>query len=62
MVRACDAKRGEEGGLCEWRRRKGRPKRRWLDRVRGDIKEKAMSMRKCPTDLHGVYHQTSTPT
>ena len=25
------------------RRKRGRPKRRWLDRVRGDIKEKGLS-------------------
>ena len=44
------------------RRKRGRPKRRWLDRVRDDIKEKGLSRRKCTTVLHGgVCHPTSTP-
>ena len=28
---------------AQWRRERGRPKRRWLDRVRDDIKEKGLS-------------------
>ena len=44
------------------RMKRGRPKRRWLDRVRNDIKGKGVSGRKCTTELHeGVYRQTSTP-
>ena len=44
------------------RRKRGRPKRRLLDRVRGDIKEKGLSRRKCTMELYeGVYHETSTP-
>ena len=44
------------------RRRRGRPKRRWLDRVGDYIKEKGLSERDCSTELNaGVYHQTSTP-
>ena len=35
------------------RRKRGRPERRCLDRVRDDIKEKA---RKCTTMLHGGEH------
>ena len=27
----------------QWRRKRGRPKRRWLDGVRADIKEKGLS-------------------
>ena len=66
MVWACDEKRGvlrrKEGDgneKVQGRRKRGRPKRRWLDRVRDDIKEKGLS---CTTVLHGgVYHRTSTP-
>ena len=44
------------------RRKRGRSKRRWLDRVRDDIKEKGLSGRKYITVLHGgVCHRTSTP-
>ena len=33
-----------------------------MDRVRGDIKEKEPSGRKCTTELHGrVYRRISTP-
>ena len=40
----------------QWRRKRGRPKRRRLDRVRDDIKEQGLSM------LHGGgCHRTSTP-
>ena len=28
----------------QWRRKRGRPKRRWLDRVSGDVKEKGLSV------------------
>ena len=42
------------------RKMRRRPKRRWLDRVRGAIKEKGMSGRVYTTLLHGgVYRQTS---
>ena len=44
----------ERGGL----------KRRWLDRVRGDINENGLSGTECrpTTPLHGhVYRRTSTP-
>ena len=52
MVRACDAKRGKlrwkEGNGNETlkvqvRRKRGRPKGRWLDNVKDDIKEKGLS-------------------
>ena len=33
-------------------RKRGRPKIRWFDRVRGDIKEKGLSCRECTTELH----------
>ena len=33
-------------------RKRGRPKRRWLDRVRGDIKDKGQGGRGCTTKLH----------
>ena len=44
------------------RRNRGKPKRRWLDSVRDDIREKGLSGRKCTTVLvhGGVYHHTST--
>ena len=32
------------------RRKRGRPKRRWLDKVKDDIKEKGLMM--CMTELH----------
>ena len=42
------------------RRKRGRPKRRWLDRVRDNIKEDCWG-RKCKTVLHGsVCHRIST--
>ena len=42
------------------RRKRGRPKRRWMDKVKDDIKEKGLMM--CTTGLHGgVCHHTSTP-
>ena len=33
-------------------RKRGRPKIRWLYRVRDDIKEKGLSGRECTTELH----------
>ena len=45
------------------RRKRGRPKRRWLDKLKDDIKEKGPSAMKCTTVLHGgVCHRISTPT
>ena len=44
------------------RRKRGGLKRRWLDRVRGDINETGLSGTECrtPTPLHGhVYGRTS---
>ena len=42
------------------RRKRGRPKRRWMDKVKDDIK--ACWLMKCMTVLHGgVSHRTSTP-
>ena len=38
-------------------RKRGRPKIRWLDRVRGDIKEKGLSGRECTTELHIIEHR-----
>ena len=46
------------------RRKRGRPKRRWLDKVKDDIKEKGLSADHVydTTVLHGgVCHHTSTP-
>ena len=50
MVGACDEKRrtlrrkeGDGNESTEVRRKRGKPKRRWLDRVRDDIKEKGLS-------------------
>ena len=44
---ACDEKRGtlrrKEGDQIESTRKRGRHKRRWLDKVRDDIKEKGLS-------------------
>ena len=38
------------------RRKRGRPTRRWLDKVKDDIKEKGLSADMCTTVLHGgVY-------
>ena len=54
---ACEEKRGtlrrKEGGemKVQGRRKRGRPKRRWLDKVKDDIKEKGLM--KCTTVLHG---------
>ena len=65
---ACDEKRGalhrKEGDGNESTREKEARKanRIWLDRVRDDIIEKRLSVRKCTTVLHGgVCHCTSTP-
>ena len=42
------------------RRKRGRHNRRWLDRVKDDIKDRRR--RTCTTVLHGgVCHRTSTP-
>ena len=44
------------------RRKRGRPKGRWLDRGRDDIKERDCSRGKCTTVLHGgVCLRISTP-
>ena len=44
------------------RRKRGRPKRRWLDKVKDDIKDEGPCGRKYMTELHGgVYRQTSSP-
>ena len=47
MVWACDEKRGtlrRKGAMkVQGRRKRGRPKRRWLDKVKDDIKEKGLS-------------------
>ena len=47
------------------RRKRGRPKRSWLDKVKDDIKEKGLSASRlmmCTTVLDGgVCHRTSTP-
>ena len=63
MVRVCDVKTAlcrKEGDGNE--RKKLRPKRRLLNRVRDYIKEKGLWGRKCTTVLHGgVSHRTMTP-
>ena len=62
MVWACDEKRGalrrKEGGGNEstGRRKRGRPKRRWLDRMRDDIKEKGLSG-ECYMEAYIVKHR-----
>ena len=47
VIRSRDEKRGalrrKEEMKVKGRRKRGRPKRRWLDRVRDDIKEKGLS-------------------
>ena len=44
------------------RRKIGRPKRRWLDKVKDDIKEKGLSADEVYDRLHGgICHHTSTP-
>ena len=51
--------RKAKGTEVQWRRKRGRPERRWLASVRDDIRE-GYCLRK--TELHaGVYHQVSTP-
>ena len=50
MVWACDEKRGRlcrkegDGMKVHGRRKRGRPKRRWLDKVKDGIKEKGLSV------------------
>ena len=47
---------------AQGRSKRGRPNRRWLGKVKDDIKEKELSADKCTTVLHGgVCHHTSTP-
>ena len=42
--------------------KRGRPKRRWLDKVKDDIKEKGLSTDDVYDVLHGgICHHTSTP-
>ena len=66
VVWACDKKRGtlrrKEGDGNESRRERGRPKRRWLDRVRDDIKEKGLSVEEMydRARVGGVCYRTST--
>ena len=50
------------GMQVQGRRKRGVPRRRWLARVKGDIKRRqGPSGRECPTELHGgVYRRTST--
>ena len=44
------------------RRNRGRPNRRWLDKVDDGIKEKGCRLIKCTAVLHGgICHRTSTP-
>ena len=45
------------------RRKRGRPKRRWLDKVKNEIKKRRdCRLMMCTTVLHGgVCHRTSTP-
>ena len=49
MVWACDAKRGTlrrkegYGNESTGRRKRGIPKRRWLDKIKDDIEEKVLS-------------------
>ena len=39
------------------RRKRGRPKRRWLNRVRDDIKEKGLSYRPCYMEAYVIVHR-----
>ena len=45
------------------RRKRGKPKRRWLDKVRDDIKEKGLSGEEVydRATWRRTYHRTSTP-
>ena len=66
MVWVCDVRRGlrrkaGDGNGSTMEEARGRPKRRWLDGVKDDIKEKALSGWKCSTEPHGgEYRQTLT--
>ena len=64
MILACNAKKEH----CVVRRmamemdvhgrmKRGMPKRRWLDRVMIDIRDKGLSGRKCTTELHGCISE-----
>ncbi len=44
----CMRRKNDDGNI----RKRGIPKIRWLDRVRGDIKEKGLSGRVSTTELH----------
>ena len=41
----------------EGRRRKGRPKQRWMDSVNVDLREKGLSGRRCTTGLCGCINR-----
>ena len=43
------------------RRKRGRPKRRWLDKVKDDIKEKGLSADDVYDRATWICHPTSTP-
>ena len=70
MVCACDEKIAHSVGRrslemkVQGRRKIGRPKRRWLDRVRDDIEREGTVgwLMKCTNLLHGsTCHRTPTP-
>ena len=44
----CISMNNDDGNV----QKRGRPKIRWLDRVRGDIEERGLSGRECATELH----------
>ena len=66
MVWACDAKSGtlrrkEGDGNESTEEKEERPKRRWLDKVKDDIKEEGLSAEDVPTTvLHGGVGPMST--
>ena len=42
-----------------WKRKRGRPKRRWLDKVKDDIKEKGLSADDvCYMEAYVIVHRT----